>query len=54
MRIILLALISAVYAGATSAKSISVYKWIDENNVVHFSQRHPISDNYSEIEVQVC
>ena len=54
MRIILLALISTICAGAASAKSISVYKWIDENNVVHFSHHHPINDNYTEVKVEVA
>ena len=54
MRIFLLALIFVVYAGTSSAKSISVYKWVDENNVTHFSHRHPINDNYTELKVEVA
>jgi len=25
-----------------------VYRWVDENNVVHFSQHQPIGDDYTE------
>lgn len=31
------------------AKKIAIYRWVDENNVVHFSQHQPQGDNYSEL-----
>jgi len=31
------------------AKKISIYRWVDENNVVHFSQHQPKDNNYSEL-----
>ena len=35
----------------TSAKDITVYRWVDKNNVVHFSQNQPVSDNYIELKM---
>lgn len=34
-----------------SAEKLTVYRWIDENNVVHFSQHQPAHDNYTEIDM---
>lgn len=31
------------------AKEITIYRWVDENNVVHFSQNQPRNKNYSEL-----
>lgn len=31
------------------ANDISIYRWVDENNVVHFSQQPPQSTNYSQL-----
>jgi len=31
------------------AKDIPIYRWVDENNVVHFSQSQPKDDNYTEL-----
>lgn len=31
------------------AKSIAIYRWVDENNVVHFSQQQPQGENYSQL-----
>lgn len=31
------------------ATDIAIYRWIDENNVVHFSQHQPKSSNYSQL-----
>lgn len=31
------------------AKDIAVYRWVDENNVVHFSQHQPQDSNYSQL-----
>ena len=42
-------LFTSIVATSTSAAEITVYRWIDENNVVHFSQHQPAHDNYTEI-----
>lgn len=31
------------------AKDIAIYRWIDENNVVHFSQHQPKNANFSQL-----
>ena len=31
------------------AKDIAIYRWVDENNVVHFSQHQPHDTNYSQL-----
>lgn len=31
------------------AKDIEIYRWVDENNVVHFSQHHPQDTAYSQL-----
>lgn len=32
-----------------TAKEIAVYRWVDANNVVHFSQNLPKTDDYTEL-----
>jgi len=31
------------------AENLTVYRWVDKNNVVHFSQHQPAHDNYTEM-----
>ncbi len=31
------------------AKEIAIYRWVDENNIVHFSQHQPMDENYSQL-----
>lgn len=42
-------LLVSLVATSSLAAEITVYRWIDENNVVHFSQHQPAHDNYTEI-----
>jgi hypothetical protein len=44
-RIFCLALVS--YFGYCSANELMVYRWVDKNNVVHFSQHQPLGDEYT-------
>ncbi|WP_281560143.1 DUF4124 domain-containing protein [Thalassomonas sp. RHCl1] len=44
--LIFLLLIIPIKALATSVK---IYRWVDENNIVHFSQHQPPHDNYTEL-----
>lgn len=41
-------LVASIFACQASAfaESIVIYRWVDENNVVHFSQHQPNHDNY--------
>ncbi len=38
-----------VMSAPTLAAEITVYRWVDEKNVVHFSQHQPSHDNYTEL-----
>lgn len=38
-----------IYSSVSVAANVTVYRWIDENNIVHFSQHQPAHDNYIEI-----
>lgn len=33
------------------AEDISIYRWVDQNNVVHFSQNQPTKDGYSQLSI---
>ncbi|MBA6353937.1 DUF4124 domain-containing protein [Colwellia sp. BRX9-1] len=45
-RILLFGLI--FYFSFCSASELMVYRWVDENNVVHFSQHQPVGDEYTQ------
>jgi hypothetical protein len=36
------------YFGHCSASELMVYRWVDKNNIVHFSQHQPVGDEYTE------
>lgn len=44
-----LILVSLVYFDVSAAEQVTVYRWIDKDNVVHFSQHQPAHDDYIEI-----
>lgn len=47
---ILVAICTAVILSTSAAaKDIAIYRWVDENNVVHFSQHEPQDENYSQL-----
>lgn len=41
--------IAVVISTNVVAKDIAIYRWVDENNVVHFSQHQPTKGNYSQL-----
>lgn len=45
----LLLCFAAVISTNVIAKEIAIYRWVDENNVVHFSQHQPQNSNYSQL-----
>lgn len=45
IRIFLILLLSSF--SMISAADITIYRWVDENNVAHFSQKQPEHDNYT-------
>jgi hypothetical protein len=45
-----LAILSVFIVSFTAiAESITVYRWVDKNDVVHFSQNQPENDNFVEL-----
>jgi hypothetical protein len=42
-------LVTLVYFDVFAAEKMTVYRWFDEHNVVHFSQHQPDRDDYIEI-----
>jgi len=36
------------------AKDTIVYRWVDNNKVVHYSHEHPADKDYSEVNIQVA
>ena len=36
------------YSGHCLATELMVYRWVDKNNIVHFSQHQPVGDEYTE------
>ena len=51
MRVYILLIGLYVAANTAIAQNVVVYRWVDKNNVVHFSQHQPQHDNYTEIQV---
>jgi len=49
MRYCYFGLLLLAYSSSITAAEITVYRWVDKNNVVHFSQHQPAHDNYTEI-----
>jgi hypothetical protein len=43
------ALLTSSIINGVSAKEIAIYRWVDKNNVVHFSQNLPHGDEYKEL-----
>lgn len=40
---------AVIFSTNVIAKDIAIYRWVDEKNVVHFSQHQPQSSNYSQL-----
>jgi hypothetical protein len=36
-------------SAATSSEKITIYRWIDDSNIVHFSQHQPIRADYTQL-----
>lgn len=43
------ALMTISVSNCATAKDIAIYRWVDNNNVVHFSQNLPKGNNYKEL-----
>ena len=44
-------LIVIFYSSSIFADNLTVYRWVDKNNVVHFSQHQPAHDDYVEMTI---
>ncbi len=44
-----IAIVGNLYSPTVTAKDIAIYRWVDKNNVVHFSQNLPKDDNYTQL-----
>lgn len=42
-------LFSLSFSAFSLAENLTVYRWVDKNNVVHFSQHQPSHNNYTEM-----
>lgn len=40
---------AVIFSTNVIAKDIAIYRWVDEKNVVHFSQHQPQNSNYSQL-----
>jgi len=40
-------------SAAVYAQDATIYRWVDNNNVVHFSHEHPKDKDYAQIDVKV-
>ncbi|MFT7261339.1 MAG: hypothetical protein ACI9MS_003213 [Glaciecola sp.] len=49
IKILSFCLVTLVYFDVFAAEKMTVYRWFDEHNVVHFSQHQPDRDDYIEI-----
>ncbi|OUS30410.1 hypothetical protein A9Q98_05310 [Thalassotalea sp. 42_200_T64] len=36
------------------ANEVTIYRWVDEDNVVHYSQHEPLIDDFTEIKVHTA
>ncbi|WP_286266505.1 DUF4124 domain-containing protein [Thalassotalea atypica] len=49
----ILAVIALLSCTTLFAQEKAVYRWVDNNNIVHFSHEHPADKDYAEVKVQV-
>lgn len=49
IRTLSLCLVTLAYFDVSATEKLTVYRWIDKENVVHFSQNQPDHDDYIEI-----
>lgn len=40
-----------IFSSSSFAADVIVYRWVDENNIVHYSQQQPEHDNYTELTI---
>lgn len=40
-----------IFSSSAFTADITVYRWVDKNNIVHFSQNQPATDNFIELKM---
>jgi hypothetical protein len=40
---------TVIFSTFVAAKDIAIYRWVDEDNIVHFSQHEPQGNSYSQL-----
>ncbi|GHG02364.1 DUF4124 domain-containing protein [Thalassotalea marina] len=46
-------LLTIYFVTSAVAQNVTVYRWVDKNNVVHFSQHQPNHNDYTELSLSV-
>ena len=54
MHLKILSLASLLVTTSIFSAEVSIYKWIDDNGIVHFSHSHPANKIATEVDVQVA
>lgn len=54
MRLKLLAIGLLLHCTSVAASNTVVYRWVDDNNVVHYSHEHPANKDFAEVKVHVA
>ncbi len=54
MLIKILGVVLLLNCSASIAQNSVVYRWVDKNNVVHFSHEHPADIDFAEVKVHVA
>lgn len=54
MRLKLLAIGLLLHCTGVAANNTVVYRWVDDNNVVHYSHEHPANKDFAEVKVHVA
>ncbi|MDO6427809.1 DUF4124 domain-containing protein [Thalassotalea sp. 1_MG-2023] len=49
MKLLVLTISTMLSSTLSYADNVTVYRWVDKNNVVHFSQHQPEHNNYTEL-----
>ncbi|OKY25742.1 DUF4124 domain-containing protein [Thalassotalea sp. PP2-459] len=49
MKLLILTITTVLSSTLSYADDVIVYRWVDKNNVVHFSQHQPEHNNYTEL-----
>jgi hypothetical protein len=49
MKNYLIILLALIFSNSVFGSQVTIYRWVDNNNIVHFSQNHPTKGNYTQL-----